>query len=58
VRWGEAKAVIQKYYDEEAKKCNIYEGAVFSEDKNEYLPIPHQQIAASNGHYKQNIGGW
>ena len=58
VRWGEAKAVIQKYYDEEAKKCNIYEGAVFSEDKNEYLPIPHEQIAASNGHFKQNIGGW
>ena len=58
VRWGEAKPVIQKYYDEEAKKCNIYEGATFTADKNEYLPIPHEQIAASNGHFRQNIGGW
>ena len=27
-------------------------------NKNEYLPIPHEQVSASNGHYKQNIGGW
>ena len=58
VRWGEAEAVINKYYAEEANNCAIYTEAHFTADKNEYLPIPFSQIAASNGHYTQNIGGW
>ena len=58
VRWGEAEQVINKYYVEEANDCRIYTTAHFTANKNEYLPIPHEQIAASNGHYKQNIGGW
>ncbi|MBR1929459.1 MAG: RagB/SusD family nutrient uptake outer membrane protein [Paludibacteraceae bacterium] len=58
VRWGEAEQVINKYYAEEADNCAIYSSAHFTANKNEYLPIPYEQIAASNGHYKQNIGGW
>lgn len=58
VRWGEAAAVINKYYAEETDNCAIYSGATFAADKNEYLPIPFSQISASNGHYKQNIGNW
>ena len=58
VRWGEAEQVINKYYVEEANDCRIYTSAHFTANKNEYLPIPFEQIAASNGHYKQNIGGW
>ena len=58
VRWGEAAEVINRYYSEEASKCTIYSGARFTSDKNEYLPIPFAQISASNGNYKQNIGGW
>lgn len=58
VRWGEAERVINKYYMEEANDCRIYTSAHFTANKNEYLPIPFEQIAASNGHYKQNIGGW
>lgn len=58
VRWGEAEQVINKYYAEEADNCAIYSAAHFTADKNEYLPIPYEQIAASNGHYTQNIGGW
>ena len=58
VRWGEAEAVINKYYAEEADNCAIYSAAHFTANKNEYLPIPYEQIAASNGHYSQNIGGW
>ena len=58
VRWGEAEPVINKYYAEEADNCPIYTAAHFTADKNEYLPIPFEQIAASNGHYTQNIGGW
>ncbi len=58
VRWGEAAEVLNKYYMEEANDCRIYSDAAFTANKNEYLPIPHEQMAASNGHYKQNIGGW
>ena len=58
VRWGEAESVINKYYAEEADNCAIYSAAHFTSNKNEYLPIPYEQIAASNRHYTQNIGGW
>ena len=58
VRWGEAESVINRYYAEEADNCAIYSSAHFTANKNEYLPIPYEQIAASNEHYKQNIGGW
>lgn len=58
VRWGEAEKVINKYYAEEADNCAIYSAARFTANKNEYLPIPYEQVAASNGKYTQNIGGW
>lgn len=58
VRWGEADSVLNKYYAEEANDCSIYSQAHFTKNKNEYLPIPYAQIAASNGHYTQNIGNW
>ena len=58
VRWGEAERILNKYYAEEANDCSIYSSAHFTKNKNEYLPIPYAQIAASNGHYKQNIGQW
>ena len=58
VRWGEAATVLNKYFAEEASKCTIYRDAKFTAEKDEYLPIPASQIAASNGHYTQNIGSW
>ena len=58
VRWGEAAQVINKYYAEETSKCSIYQGANFTANKNEYLPIPFAQISASGGKYTQNIGNW
>ena len=58
VRWGEAAQVLNKYYAEEIDNCSIYREARFTADKDEYLPIPASQIAASNGHYTQNIGNW
>lgn len=58
VRWGEADKVLNKYYAEEANNCPIYSVAHFTKNKNEYLPIPYAQVAASNGHYTQNIGEW
>ena len=56
VRWGEAKDVINAYYVTEAARCSIYKNAGFTENKNEYLPIPFEQISASNGNYTQNFG--
>lgn len=58
VRWGEAEKVLNKYFAEETNNCSIYGDAHFTADKNEYLPIPFSQVAASDGHYTQNIGGW
>ena len=58
VRWGEAEKVLNKYFAEEANNCLIYRDAHFTADKNEYLPIPFSQVAASDGHYTQNIGEW
>lgn len=58
VRWGDAKTVLTKYFDEEKTHCSVYNDAEFTLNKNEYLPVPHKQISASNGHYTQNIGNW
>lgn len=55
VRWGDAATVINKFYNDEGQLMNFIKAGKFTADKNEYLPIPHEQIAASNGHYTQNI---
>ena len=58
VRWGDAATVINRFYATESEKMNFLEGSTFTADKNEYCPIPYEQIAASNGHYQQNCGNW
>jgi len=58
VRWGDAATVINKFYNDEGRLMNFLAGAQFTADKNEYLPIPFEQVAASDGHYEQNIGLW
>jgi hypothetical protein len=58
VRWGDAATVINRFYAKESQKANFLNGAMFTADKNEYLPIPDEQMSASNGRYKQNCGQW
>jgi hypothetical protein len=58
VRWGDAATVINKYYTDESRTMNFLSGSSFTADKNEYLPVPYEQMAASNGHYTQNCGNW
>ena len=58
VRWGDAATVLNKYYTSESEKMNFLSGSLFTANKNEYLPIPWEQMAASNGHYTQNCGQW
>ena len=58
VRWGDAATVLNKYYSTESEKMNFLSGSQFTANKNEYLPVPFEQMAASNGHYTQNCGEW
>ena len=58
VRWGDAATVINRFYSTEGATMHFLDGAHFTADKNEYIPIPYEQISASNGHYTQICGGW
>ena len=58
VRWGDAATVLNKFYSIESEKMNFLSGSQFTANKNEYLPVPFEQMAASNGHYTQNCGQW
>ena len=58
VRWGDAATVLNKFYSSESEKMNFLSGSQFTANKNEYLPVPFEQMAASNGHYTQNCGSW
>jgi hypothetical protein len=49
---------MNAYYAKESQIHDYLKGANFTADKDEYLPIPFEQMSASNGHYTQNIGGW
>jgi hypothetical protein len=58
VRWGDAATVINRFYSAESEKMNFLSGSMFTANKNEYLPVPWEQLSASNGHYTQNCGQW
>ncbi len=54
VRWGIAGETMNAYYNVEKNSRNYYTGAKFDEGKDEYCPIPQQQIDFSLGKYTQN----
>ncbi len=56
VRWGIADEVMNAYYLGEATDHTYYQGAEFEKNKNEYVPVPIQQINFSKGSYEQNYG--
>lgn len=56
VRWGAADEVMSKYFQSEKARRGYLKDAVFTKNKNEYVPIPQQQIGYSKGVYKQNYG--
>ena len=56
VRWGEAAQTLNDFYRNDGQA--FLQNGNFTADKNEYLPVPHEQIANSNGKYKQNVGDW
>lgn len=54
VRWGVADETLNAYFETEEEKRQYLTEAQFQEGRDEYLPIPQQQIDFSNGLYKQN----
>jgi hypothetical protein len=58
VRWGDAATVINRFYSSESEKMDFLKDSKFTANKNEYLPVPFEQLAAANGHYTQNCGQW
>jgi len=55
-RWGVTDVVINNYYRKEELKHTFFQGAQFTKNKNEFVPVPIQQINFSKGIYKQIYG--
>lgn len=55
VRWGIADEILNEFYKEEVAIAPYYKDAKFDKNKDEFLPIPEQQINFSRGLYEQNI---
>lgn len=56
VRWGIADQVLNEYAAVEKTRHSVLSDAHFTKNKNEYLPIPLNQIQFSKNLYKQNYG--
>lgn len=56
VRWGIAAETLNDFYGSEKNRRAYYGNASFTEDKNEYCPIPQKQINYSKDVYIQNCG--
>lgn len=56
VRWGIADSVLNNYFAEEQKIHPFLADGHFTKGRDEYLPIPQNQINYSKGLYKQNPG--
>lgn len=56
VRWGIAAETLNGYFNAEEARRDYLQDASFQEGRDEYLPIPQQQIDFSDGTYVQNPG--
>lgn len=56
VRWGIAGEVVNQYLTVEKTRRAYLSNAMFTKNKDEYFPIPIQQINFSKKLYKQNYG--
>ena len=56
VRWGIAADVMNKYLTKEKITRVFLADAVFTPGRDEYLPIPQNQVNLSDGLYVQNVG--
>lgn len=56
VRWGNADSVMNNYFATESGIRPILSGAHFVKGKNEYFPIPQQEVDLGHGLITQNPG--
>lgn len=56
VRWGIAAEVLNDYFEVEKTRRTYLKDAKFTKNRDEYFPIPQQQINYVKGLYKQNSG--
>jgi hypothetical protein len=56
VRWGIAAETVSEYFATEKTRVPHLASASFTKGRDEYLPVPEQQIQRSNRLYKQNSG--
>ncbi|MBD8347250.1 RagB/SusD family nutrient uptake outer membrane protein [Dysgonomonas sp. HGC4] len=56
VRWGITDQVVNSFFKTESSRRPFLKSGNFTKNKNEYIPIPQQQINFVNGIYKQNYG--
>ena len=56
VRWGIAAEEMNKYFEVEKTRRSYLSGAKFTKNRDEYFPVPQQQINYVKGLYKQNYG--
>lgn len=56
VRWGIAAETLNSYFKVESTRHPFLKTAQFQKNRNEYLPIPQNEITLSKGLYQQNPG--
>lgn len=56
VRWGVAAEYLNAYFAVEKTRSTHLNDATFKKGRDEYLPVPLNQINYSKGLYKQNAG--
>ncbi len=56
VRWGIATEEMNAYFEVEKDRRSYLKDAFFTKNRDEYFPIPQQQINYVRGLYKQNPG--
>jgi hypothetical protein len=56
VRWGIAAEALNEYFEVEKNRFEHLRDAFFTKGKNEYIPIPQNQIDLTEGLYVQNTG--
>jgi len=56
VRWGIAADYLNNYFSVEKSRVGQLQSAQFTKNRDEYMPIPQNQINFSKGLYKQNPG--
>jgi hypothetical protein len=56
VRWGEASTTMNAYFAKEKTRKSFLSNAKFTAGRDEYFPIPQNEIDFTGGLYKQNPG--